>query len=577
MKRTVGILSAMAIGMSVFAANKPNVVLIMSDDQGWGDFGMNCNNLIETPVLNSFAKEGVVFDRFYVSTMCAPTRASLLTGRYNLRTGASYVTGRLEVMRASEITIAEVLKESGYKTGIFGKWHNGEQYPNHPNGQGFDEFLGFCSGHWNNYFNTTLDHNGKEVKTEGYITDVLTDAAIQFIRKNKENPFFCYVPFNAPHSPNQVPDKYFDKYKAKGLDDETACIYGMCENVDENVGRILQTINELQLDKNTIILYLTDNGPNSWRWNGGMKGIKGHVDEGGVRVPLYMSWKGHLPEGKIVEGLAAHIDILPTLCELCGINPPNVKLDGQSLVPAINGKEKANRLIFSHTGGMKVAKYDGAARSERFRLTYKNDGYKLYDMYADPCQLKDVSDSFPEIFKEMKSSYDSWWEEMSANGFTPPRIPIGYDDFPTTRLPAPEASLHGGLSYFGKMGWANDWISNWKNTDGYASWDVSIANNGSYSFKVRYCCPVSQVGSTLMIKIGDKTIKAKIKKAHAPEYIPSPDRIKRKEVYEKVWAELEFGSTELKAGNYELLLLAENIAKDEVGEIKSVFVTKIKQ
>jgi arylsulfatase A len=479
-------------------------------------------------------------------------------------------------MRSSEITIAEVLKDAGYKTGIFGKWHNGEQYPNHPNGQGFDEFLGFCSGHWNNYFNSTIEHNGKEIKTEGYITDVLTDAAIRFIRENKEVPFFCYVPYNAPHSPNQVPDKYFDKYHAKGLDDETACIYGMCENVDENVGRILKTIDELQLDENTIILYLTDNGPNSVRWNGGMKGIKGHIDEGGLRVPLYMTWKGHLPEGITVESLAAHIDILPTLCELCKISLPQVKLDGHSLVPEIFGKRANNeRLIFSHTGSMKVEKYNGTVRSDRFRFTYKKDGSRLYDMVADPCQLKDVSGIYPEIFAEMRTAYEDWWSEMATNGFDPPRIPVGYSNFSTTRLPAPDAKLNGGLSYFGKMGWANDWISDWTSTGCFASWPLSIADKGTYNIKVRYCCPENQVGSVLTIMIGKKQLEAKIFKAHDPEYIPSPDRIKRKEVYEKIWAELEFGSVTLNSGDYDLILQAKKIAKDEIGEIKSVYVTKV--
>ncbi|MHC4721677.1 MAG: sulfatase-like hydrolase/transferase, partial [Planctomycetota bacterium] len=211
---------------------KPNVLLIMTDDQGWGDLHSHGNDKIDTPVLDKFATDGARFDSFFVSATCAPTRASLLTGRYYLRTGTHGVTRGRENMRAEEVTIAEVLKAAGYATSCFGKWHNGSNWPYHPNAQGFDEFVGFCAGNLLNYFDTNLEHNGTSIKTTGYISDVLTDFAITFIENNKDQPFFCYVPYNAPHSPFQVPDKYFDKYKARGLDDILACIYGMCENLD---------------------------------------------------------------------------------------------------------------------------------------------------------------------------------------------------------------------------------------------------------------------------------------------------------------------------------------------------------
>ena len=199
--------------------NPPNVILIMTDDQGWGDLGFHGNDSIYTPNIDQLARNSARFERFYVSPVCAPTRASLLTGRYHLRTGTSWVTHRKEVMRQQEITIAELLKREGYSTGCFGKWHNGEQYPNDPIGQGFDTFVGFKAGHWNNYFNTTLSHDEESLETSGFITDVLTDAAIQFMEENQNDPFFCYIPYNAPHSPFQLPNKYFDKYKVLGLTD----------------------------------------------------------------------------------------------------------------------------------------------------------------------------------------------------------------------------------------------------------------------------------------------------------------------------------------------------------------------
>lgn len=219
--------------------DRPNVVLIVTDDQGYGDLGFHGNDLIETPVLDRLARESTRFENFMVCPLCSMTRASLLTGRYNLRTGCASVTRGLETVRSEEVTIAEVLREAGYATGCFGKWHIGENYPSHPNGQGFGEFFGMPQGHWDNYFDPKLEHNGNMVQTEGYITDVLTRAAMDFIETHRDEPFFCYLPFNAPHTPMQVADSYFDKYRARVTDDKVAAIYGMIENIDENVGRLL--------------------------------------------------------------------------------------------------------------------------------------------------------------------------------------------------------------------------------------------------------------------------------------------------------------------------------------------------
>jgi arylsulfatase A-like enzyme len=286
---------------------KPNVLFIITDDQGWGDMRSHGNDIIETPVLDQLAKDGAEFERFYVSPLCAPTRASLLTGRYHLKTGTTSVSKGLEIMDTEETTMAEVFKANGYATGIFGKWHNGSHYPNRPTEQGFDEFIGFCAGHWTNYFDTKLDSGYTEIQSKGFITDYLADKAIDFIDRKKDEPFFCYVPFNAPHGPFQVPDKYFDKYKAKGLDDRLAAIYGMVENVDDNIARLLAKLESEGLSENTIIVFMTDNGPNGIRYNGHMKGVKGHVDEGGVRVPAIIKWPGKIEAGKVIKSLAAHM------------------------------------------------------------------------------------------------------------------------------------------------------------------------------------------------------------------------------------------------------------------------------
>ena len=299
----LGLLGATLIGCErdpmVKTLQSPNVIVILSDDQGWGDLSIHGNPYLETPHIDQLAHNGLQHTNFYVNPLCAPTRASLLTGRYNLRTGTRWVSSGLENMRPEEFTLAELFKSANYATGCFGKWHNGAHYPFHPNQQGFDEFIGFCAGHWNNYFNTTLEHNGEEYSTEGYITDVLTDEAITFIEKNQQQPFFCYLPYNVPHGPFQVGDTYYDKYYAM-LDtmqheqerQKLAAVYGMCENLDDNVGRIVSTLDSLSLLENTIIIYLTDNGPNGSRYNGGMRGTKGSTHEGGSARAIICTMAG---------------------------------------------------------------------------------------------------------------------------------------------------------------------------------------------------------------------------------------------------------------------------------------------
>src|SRR5688572_24039164 len=315
------------------AAPRPNVVVILTDDQGWGDLSASGNTDLSTPNIDSLAAGGVSLDRFFVCAVCSPTRAEFLTGRYHPRGGVRGVSTGGERLDLDERTIADVFKAAGYATGAFGKWHNGTQYPYHPNGRGFDEYYGFTSGHWGTYFDPPLEHNGKVVRGEGYITDDLTSRAIGFIERNAGNagdagegrPFFCYVPYNTPHSPMQVPEKFYAKFakaelkmrpEKSGRDDgveHTRAALAMVENIDWNVGRILKKLDELKLAEDTIVVYFHDNGPNGWRWNGGMKGRKGSVDEGGIRSPCFMRGPKHLPAGKRVPQIAGAIDLLPTL------------------------------------------------------------------------------------------------------------------------------------------------------------------------------------------------------------------------------------------------------------------------
>ena len=326
------------------------MILILSDDQGWGDIHHHGNTILETPTLDRLAAEGAEFENFFVEPLCAPTRAGLLTGKYYLRTGTSWVSRGLENMDPSETTLAELFRQNGYITGCFGKWHNGAHYLQHPNQHGFDEFAGFCAGHWNNYFNTTLEKNGSPVKATGYITDFLTRQAISFIKNSQDKPFFCYIPYNVPHSPFQVPDVYFDLYKSEGLNNKDACVYGMIANMDDNIENLLRALDSLSLVDHTIVIFLSDNGPNGHRYNGKLKGIKGSIDEGGVKVPFFIRWSGKIPAGTRINTMGAYIDVAPTLVKLCNLKvPKGLKFDGIDLSPLLTGVNSPHlpRKIFS--------------------------------------------------------------------------------------------------------------------------------------------------------------------------------------------------------------------------------------
>lgn len=558
------------------AERPPNVLLIMTDDQGWGDLRCHGNDKLDTPVLDGLAGESARFDRFFVCPLCAPTRASLLTGRYHWRGGTGGVTGGKEIMRSEEITLAEVLQAAGYATGCFGKWHNGAYWPHHPNGQGFDEFLGFCAGHWNNYFDTTLDHNGKEVRTKGYITDVLTDAAIDFIRRRKDRPFFAYVPYNAPHSPFQVPDKYWDKVAGRGLDPATRCVYAMCENIDDNVGRLLKTLDGLGIAGRTVVIFLTDNGPNGNRFNGEMAGRKGSNWEGGVRVPCFVRWPGKIPRGLEVRQIAAHIDLLPTIAEICGAGRPKTPpLDGVSLAPLLlkQATDWPDRMLFER----------GAVRTQRWRLQIggrrrrrRAGGTKamLFDMTADPAQKKDVAADHADLAAKLKAAYESWWADVQKGlkGMPPP-LPVGCAARPAVTLLAPECKRTGSVRFKQGRGWANDWITNWTDTQSSVSWSLDVVGAGRYDVTLLYTCPAGDVGSKVRVEAGGASVEAVVAKAHDPEPIPSPDRVPRKEVHEKVWAPLAVGTLDLPKGQTTLRVRALTKPGGQVFDLKAVRLT----
>ena len=562
---------------------KPNVVIILSDDQGWGDFSENGNPDIYTPVLSRLSLEGARFDRFFVSPLCAPTRASLLTGRYHLRTGVASVTGGLETMRSEELTMAEAFKAAGYRTGIFGKWHNGAHYPEHPLAQGFDEFFGFCGGHWTNYFNTTLEHNGKTETTNGYITDVLADAAINFLQKNSKEPFFCYIPFNAPHSPYQVPDKYFNKYKAKGLTDEVSAVYGMVENMDENIGRILAKLEELRIKEHTIVMFFTDNGPNGKRFNGDMKGRKSSVDEGGSRVPLYIRWPGKIKGNTVVKQLAAHIDLFPTLVELTGIDMPSSSKvpDGISLTPLLNGSTSTwpDRALFTHVykknASATLTPYPGALRTNRYRFIRGENSDQLYDMISNPGQVQDIAGRNPEIVDSFHKHFDLWFEEVTRIPIKAEITQIGSPGGESVELFAPDAKPGGKLAYYGGHGYVHDWFVGWKQPGDVAIWNINVIKKGKYAVTVTYNAPEEMAGTHVNVVAAGHTLTAIIKRSFNGAFVKSPNRVPDAGVPEREWGKLVMGSVILEPGYHTLKIMrpGEDVKKTAI-EIQSVILNK---
>lgn len=559
-------------------AKRPNVLLIITDDQGWGDLSFHGNDKLSTPNIDKLAAGSVRFDRFYVSPLCAPTRASLLTGRYSLRTGAKGVSSGEETMRPEEVTLAEIFRDAGYRTGLFGKWHNGEHFPYDPRGQGFQESFGYNLGHWNNYFDTTLRHNGRPVKTKGYITDVVTDAALRFLDAAGDGkPFLCYLSLPTPHSPFQVPDAYFDRARKRGLDDKLACVYGMCENIDDNVGRMLRKLEDLRLRDDTVVVFLTDNGPNGARFNGGMKGTKGSLHEGGSRVPFFVCWPGKL-EPRLVEPIAAHIDVLPTLVELCGLPAPKtLPLDGRSLVPLLHGKAEGwpERTLFTQHRLLPAGKADGGAvRTQRFRLVAERGRWQLFDMQADPGQTRDVAGDHPETARGLREAFEKWYADVrtGADGYHP-AIPVGHDEEDPVELPTPRSEFSGGLKFAGRHP-NNNWLVGWTRPEAAAKWELDVARGGAFEVTLLYSCEAKDAGSRLSVSVAGGSAVEVVVPAAPAKRVPSPDRVPREEVYEMEWAPLTAGTLTLPAGRTTLTVKPLSIAGGPAMELKAVVLKR---
>jgi arylsulfatase A len=522
------------------APAKPNVILIMTDDQGYGDLSSHGNTRLKTPHLDRLASESVEFTNFTVSSVCAPTRASLLTGRYALRCGVHGVTGGRETMRKGEVTIGRALRDAGYRTALIGKWHLGENYPYVPHAAGFDEFVGFRLGHWNRYFDSPCERNGKPETLKGYVTDALTDEAIAFIDRHKERPFFLYLAYNAPHSPYQVPDRYFERHKDLG-DPELAAIHAMVENIDDNVGRLLARAGD-----NTIVIFLCDNGPQTQRFVSGLRGRKGTVYEGGTRVPFFLRWPGHAEPGRKVDRLAAHIDVFPTLLDLCGVEARPV--DGVSLKPLLSGAPTwPSRIVFSHADHQPdpLKPFPGAARDQRWKMV---NGDELYDLVADPAEAKNVATEHPAELKRLNHAYSEWFTSVTA-GFTSgaPPIPVGYWEENPAVLSAPQARLSNGTAFFARNGFANDFIKGWETPEARASWRIEVTAGGRYEVWLQLLS--AKAGVPVHFAVGDESLERSTAQVDSLEPNVLPERSPHtSSAPDMTWTRLRLGRLPLEPG-----------------------------
>lgn len=442
-------LSPLLIGFSS-AAKKPNIILVMTDDQGYGPVGKHGHPWIKTPHLDSLYDQSTRLTRFLVSATCSPTRAALMTGRHPLKNGITHTILERERMTLKATTLPQNLKKGGYTSGIFGKWHLGDEEDYQPHRRGFDEvFIHGAGGIGqsykcscadvpkNKYFDPVIRHNGSFVKTKGYCSDLFFTAAMGWIKeqKDKDEPFFAYITTNAPHSPFIAPPSNTKRFTDLGFSKKTAGFYGMIENIDENMGRLMAKLSEWKLEENTILIFMSDNGMTGGGsgpmnkplghnkdgkpmmfYNAGQKGLKGSNDEGGVRVPFFIRWKGTFPAGRDITNVTAHIDLFPTLTSLAGISGPEDQIAGRNMMPLLRDPKSAwpDRFLFTQRARWATGSEPNEHQWSQFSV--RNHKYRLvedqlFDMLKDPGQKTDIASQHPKVIKKMRAAYDQFWKE----------------------------------------------------------------------------------------------------------------------------------------------------------------------
>ncbi|RMF39858.1 MAG: N-acetylgalactosamine-4-sulfatase [Planctomycetota bacterium] len=475
------------------AADRPNVVLVMTDDQGYGDLSCHGNPVLKTPNIDALYAEAIRLVDYHVSPTCSPTRSALLTGHWTNRTGVWHTIMGRSMLRENEVTMGQVFQDAGYATGMFGKWHLGDNYPFRPEDRGFTEVMRHGGGgvgqtpdYWDNaYFDGSYWHNSVPEPVDGFCTDVFFDYAKRFIKSQKEagRPFLAYIATNAPHGPMHSPEQYSAPYADQGT--HLANFYGMIANIDENVGQLRAFLREEGLEENTIFIFTTDNGSSSGTrvFNAGMRGSKGSEYDGGHRVPFFLRWPaGGLDTARDVEPITAHVDILPTLIDLCGIAPPSgVRFDGRSIKPLLYGDAKNwdDRILVTDSQRVKdpIKWRKSAVMTSRWRLI---NGKELYDIKRDPGQTSDIASGHPDVVQRLRDFYEAWWADLLPSFSQDARIYLGHPRENPARL-----TSHDWITT-GSTPWNQAAVRRAMNGDANTGfWNVLVSQAGKYRFRLR--------------------------------------------------------------------------------------------
>ncbi len=493
MKRFLVLLVGMAAVSGFAAPEKPNVIIVMTDDQGYGDFGFAGNTAVKTPTIDQLRDQGTLLDNFHVDPTCAPTRAALMTGRYSDRVGVWHTIQGRSMLRRREVTMADVFSDNGYVTGIFGKWHLGDCYPYRPQDRGFQYSVYHAAGgigqapdYWgNDYFDDTYIVNGKPQRFEGFCTDIWFSEGMKFIEANKDKPFFAYLVPNAPHGPFYCPSEYADGYEGQPRVTYPE-VYGMIENIDDNMAKLLELLDQEGLADNTILIFMTDNGTggglkrprDSWEDNGlgfdgGMRGKKGSIYDGGHRVPFIIRWPdGRIEAGKTIKELTAHIDILPTLIDLCGLKAPETDYDGMSLRDLLYAGSKPwkeRSLVVENQRVIDPIKWRYCSvMTDEWRLV---DGKELYNLQKDQKQTTDVAAQFPEVVERLRGKYEDFWSDVSREHDLTSYMVIGSDQSPIVHF------------------CSHDWL-----LDDYPAWDQVHIERGEVAVEAKWAVEVERDG-----------------------------------------------------------------------------------
>jgi arylsulfatase A-like enzyme len=482
---------------------KPNVVFILTDDQGYGDLGCHGNTVIRTPSIDAFHAEAARFTNFHVGTTCAPTRAGLLTGHYCNSAGVWHTIGGRSLLREDEWTLANALREAGYRTGHFGKWHLGDSPPFRPHERGFERSVYHAGGgvgntgdHWgNDYFDDTYFVNGSPARFSGYCTDVFFEQALRFIRDNAAEPFFCYIATNAPHGPLNVENRYWEPYRDGTPTEDRARFYGMITNIDENVAALRRTLRQLGIEEETIFVFMTDNGtatgvdldgdgfpverPGSY--NAGMRGKKGSEYDGGHRVPFFIRYPGGgIDGGWDIDALTSYTDFMPTILDLCDVAvPPERSFHGLSLRPALEGRsqpELQERITVADT--QRIAHPVKWRKSSVMKSSWRLvNGTELFDIAADPSERRDVSADHPGVVAELRRGYDAWWGLVSSQFLRDTPIALGQDQEPV------KLTTHDLRNDTCSVAWNQGQVRAGMVCAGY--WAVDVRNAGRYRIELR--------------------------------------------------------------------------------------------